>query len=856
MKRIISIVAALVIMITGMSFMMSETAQAVSYESGLDIVVVIDRSGTMRTSDPNNTALSVAKSLADVSSNDAVQTSANGGVSMAVVPYGYDLSYSKDDFRFYNVSNAQQRDALKENLDSLNTVTYNEDTNTGLALRKAYELLESRKAEYPNHSCAVLLLSDGEVDVGDSNGFQNRNKNLSYQLLQKRKEIEIQESIEMGNEASRNLKNNDIKLHCVGIYAQSKDKLGIDMERWATETGGLYRTTKSSQNNDELKKFANEIYLEINPHARIDTYHIGRDGGYFTIEEGILQANIQVSPSFTNSSNVTLTHIENRNEIPYPITNANIRQSSTNTQQNTYTVISLPNPAPGTYKIKINDGNKYEFTLTVFSIRDLLMMVDPIDDVQNGDTLRINLTVTKDGTAYDGINEFPKVTITNNDANQIAINKVPMTQDPLTPGSYYYDYATTQMGNYTVQAQMMKDGYVNYSNSVSFEVTASPVRPVAHAPNYSFTGHAITAYDVNNREFKPYGELYITYQDLESSCFTNPDGQVITGFSAYDNSGYLEIVNDSNNGQIIIKPLRSTEGSTVTFEIKAHFLGTESQPLLPTVYIDDLQAPIKRASGLTFVDSMEFAEIKGILPREVIPETIATDEHAVVRFDDVEAFFVEPNANDGEHFAIACDIEDANGDATTGLEWRIDEANGKKALYLKGVKEGEYKVTMTATSYDSSKESVTFTVSVKDMLMTYIIIGGIALFALLLLVLIIRAAVVGPKPPFRHAMLNVVLEYDGDSEEGSVMLQRYGKKSVKLSTLCSNNGIRTGKLRKNLEQITVSPKKNGGIHVHVNIKGVQVKDVVLHSMDSRTIELDPNGDRIIELEYDENASDD
>ena len=151
---------------------------------------------------------------------------------------------------------------------------------------------------------------------------------------------------------------------------------------------------------------------------------------------------------------------------------------------------------------------------------------------------------------------------------------------------------------------------------------------------------------------------------------------------------------------------------------------------------------------------------------------------------------------------------------------------------------------------------MTFDLSVKNLFQFYLIIAGGALGVLLLIIIIIVAVIKKGKPAFsRTATLVVQVDCDGDMSDGVSKLGRYGKKPVKLSTICSNCRIDTFSMRGVLDKVLVAPRKKGGIEVSYNIKGVGKKTIVMNSMDDRTIELDSDGDRLIELSYDAGDND-
>ena len=80
------------------------------------------------------------------------------------------------------------------------------------------------------------------------------------------------------------------------------------------------------------------------------------------------------------------------------------------------------------------------------------------------------------------------------------------------------------------------------------------------------------------------------------------------------------------------------------------------------------------------------------------------------------------------------------------------------------------------------------------------------------------------------------------------MLRKYQQRKVKLSEICRKSGRTTGQFGSYLDKIVVVPRKNG-ILVQCNLKNVRQKELTLRPYDSRTIDIDPDNDLSIKLEY-------
>lgn len=867
MKKILCALLALIMMFATVAMAaqlppLNATVVNSQSDTGIDIVVLIDRSGSMKTNDPKNIALAATKALASVSAVD--NAGQQGGVNMAVITYGYGVVKTTEDIPgapegFVNVSDPTQLQRLEEFINGHETVDGWQDTDTGAAMEKAYSLIENRRENHSMHTFAVVMLSDGKVDIGDSDEFFAANPNLNKDERKKDKNNRSAEwtaahdsatsaSIQKGDDAAARLVNDGIALYGVGIYKNSADDLGTDMERWALSTGGDFKITKDI---NEVYDLMNDLYAQINQHAQISSFRL-RSGvpGEFDVEVGVVQVNIVVRPSFSDISQCTIEYQDAQGtKIPFP-TNKISFQNSTGSGD-TYSVVSLNSPDPGKYFITINDGKDHEFDLDVFSIRDLDMKIESIDNIANGDTANIRLTVNKDGNPYhddDPTRNQPKITISSA-AGIVAGPDIQMTWDDNSK-NYYFDFPTSQIGTYTVSVKLDKDGVMNQAAAKTFEVTPAPVRPRTNLANIDFTGHAVTKYDAAGAASAGYQPVVISYAELIANNFSNVDNRSISGYS-YEldiPDGLVSVNNDPAAQTITITPVDGGNG-TATISIRAMFEGAQSEPITGTINVQDAQAGVALSQDGMNINGKALQEVKGLLPTKAqVAETVGDDAVPAYTLNNVKNLFTEPNANDGEDFSVTAAVLEG-GNASDGMTAAID-ANGQ--LILTGAREGSYTVQLTATGYDGNTAVAEFGASVVNMLKFYVIIAAAALAAILLVIVIIIAVVNGGKPSFlKSATLIVRVECDGDeSEEGVVKLGRYGKKAVKMTTICTSAHVSMFALRGTLDKVMVAPRKKGGIEISYNIKGLGKKTITMSSMDDRTIELDSNGDRLIELSYD------
>lgn len=197
------------------TFPLSSYAEEIpSSDNGLDIVFVIDCSGSMITNDPGRIGLSMVQAFTDTVHTENIRigyVAYNDGIVSSSAPV--------------TISNTEERQALKN---SINSISYSRDTDIGLGLTYAYDLMPDDGEQKQ----IIVLISDGETDLNGQNGrtIEQSNQDL-YQCLENCKAEEIQ-----------------IYTIAFGTYQGNQAAL----EQIAAETGAQSYTAKSPVNLIEV----------------------------------------------------------------------------------------------------------------------------------------------------------------------------------------------------------------------------------------------------------------------------------------------------------------------------------------------------------------------------------------------------------------------------------------------------------------------------------------------------------------------------------------------------------------------------------------------------------------------------
>ena len=175
MQKIIkSLVVAIcsILLITPISII-AHAEEYASEKNGLDVIFVMDYSGSMKSNDSEHIAQAMVKAFID--------TVHSADIRIGFVSYNDRILSSASPVE---VQTVEQRERLKQLIDG---VGYSGNTDIGLGLRYAEELIGQEK----ERKKAIVLISDGESDLqGSETGrsLQNSEMDIDYVLDQCREQ--------------------------------------------------------------------------------------------------------------------------------------------------------------------------------------------------------------------------------------------------------------------------------------------------------------------------------------------------------------------------------------------------------------------------------------------------------------------------------------------------------------------------------------------------------------------------------------------------------------------------------------------------------------------------------------------
>ena len=145
---------------------LTSAAMAEEESNSVDVIMVLDYSGSMKDNDPNKLMVKSVMNFIDMCDVS--------GSRVALIPfnisnYATDLEWQRAFNRFHDLTNISSREAIRHDLLNNPAFRYAYDTDGGYGFRVAWELYNSRATDpAANSEAIVLFFSDGVINVGNT----------------------------------------------------------------------------------------------------------------------------------------------------------------------------------------------------------------------------------------------------------------------------------------------------------------------------------------------------------------------------------------------------------------------------------------------------------------------------------------------------------------------------------------------------------------------------------------------------------------------------------------------------------------------------------------------------------------
>jgi len=285
-------------------------------KKAVDAVVIMDSSGSMKKTDPDNLRKPAAKLFISLLNED------DRASIMSFSDNGYPITY-------LNALNNDRN--LQLTLDATDKIsTKGIYTNIHAAVERAYKILSTDKSD---REPIIILLSDGKMDVGNN----EKSLSLSEQL--------IKDTLPKLNEAG-------IKVYSIAFTDQS------DRELLTTLSDGTQGFCKVAKNDTELHLAFTSIFEQS---KEPDMLPLTENA--FLADESIKEITIVASKSSPDSK--IFLEDPTKSRFDASVTNKNIKWFISDT----FDMITIKKPIAGEWKILFSDNNNKAYIVADMSMK-------------------------------------------------------------------------------------------------------------------------------------------------------------------------------------------------------------------------------------------------------------------------------------------------------------------------------------------------------------------------------------------------------------------------------------------------------------------------------------------------------
>ena len=406
-------------LLVGISFSAVVFAEEDTEETGdmnLDVIFVLDSSGSMLESDPDRVAIDACSLFMDL-----CDSSCAGGY----VVYTQDIKASADIVPF------SSKPKLKKMKSSLSDVRYDPygGTDIALGLTKAKTTFENYKTD-SSRKRVIVLLSDGNTDIsGGTRTVEDSKKEMDVTL----------------NE----LKKMGIPVYALGLnYDGSLARDEID--KIAKTTGGKAYETKSS---DELTETFSDIFSDI---YKINGTDLKIKDGNVKIDikdNSVFYVNIIINSKYTlEQLNPELTNPKGKK---VPLDDSGVKATS----GDRYTLIKLIYPKSGVWNMHLDNATNENCSVSQISFYSVFVRQILDEKVGLGSDLTIISTVNDSNGVISDIDLLSKITMkayikekSSGKETEVALKKNPQNQ-------YVGKYTPEAKGEYQVRTVAKSDKF-------------------------------------------------------------------------------------------------------------------------------------------------------------------------------------------------------------------------------------------------------------------------------------------------------------------------------------------------------------------------------------------------------------
>ena len=403
-------------------------------EMNLDVVFVLDASGSMLEADPNGIARDAFNLFVDLCDESC--------------SVGYDV-YTEKIKASHSIVSLKDKKNLQEVKKEMSAIRYdpNGDTDIALGLTKAMNIFTEYGNKDSNRKKAIVLLSDGNTHL--INGPRT--------VAESKKEMET---------TLKSLNAKNIPVYSIGLnYDKKLDKK--ELENISGKTNGKSYETNTSE---QLTWIISDIFSDV----------YGLEGVDKEIKDGKVDINIKDSSVFYVNIIVRskLRYEDLSPELIDPDGKAVSLTEDTNvklTRTNSYTLIKMIYPKSGIWTLNLNSATNDNCSVkqldfySVYVKQNVKTKTDYSGQIEIEATLNDGDGVVTDQDLLDTIEMTAKIS-TKSGTTEVPLLK---TDD----GVYFGDFKPEEEGEYTIQTVAVSPKFRKSSRSAKMTVGKSEDTP-------------------------------------------------------------------------------------------------------------------------------------------------------------------------------------------------------------------------------------------------------------------------------------------------------------------------------------------------------------------------------------------
>lgn len=433
-KKIFTNSLVLIILISFISMTFLETSAYAAQEStktakNLDVVLVMDKSGSMKKSDPDRTSIEAAKMFIDMIKKS--------GANVSIVEFA-------DGAKMDGMVSVENDSSKKELKDTLKGIKFDGDyTDTGSALLKAVETLKNNGNK--DNKKAIILFSDGNIEVNSNNRTSQNSK------------VDIQKSIKECNDLG-------YSIYSVGLINGNDSQSDISefenlMKDTAEKTDGKYIR---ADNVEDLPQFFSELLQTLDGIKGEELGSLTANGDYQTIDFKITNSNVL-------EANILILHNEKVKDVKLINPDGKEVDLSSDgfvySKSSKYTVIKMLKPEKGNWKMKVKGVSSDNINISLIYNYDLeLVSSVSKDSASKGEKVTVDAYFNYEDKKLEDKDFYGSVeanAIVRDSKNKETTVKLNYKED-----GYTGDIELKQYGDYYVTIHTTGQGIDKYSDEM------------------------------------------------------------------------------------------------------------------------------------------------------------------------------------------------------------------------------------------------------------------------------------------------------------------------------------------------------------------------------------------------------